>query len=409
MMSTDTDLHEAITAALGALLVDKDVASVDVVEGGLPEVVRRGRRERLQVLVEGPLFQLLRERGATENVLTQRLPGGAVVVAAPLRDGRIAVSVRRGAPTDVQLVHLVEEGIVPAGVEQELLAAVWQGTGVVVLGPARAARHRLAVGIVRAMAGHLRVIALGEDVPAGAWPAPLVEHVVDRARVACALGADVVFALDVSADDAVALARAALPVPLVLGVAVSAMESLLAALDGTSIRALCGVAAVVAYDGEGRPRLVELHGDTGAAAVDNGPVITPVTEPVPSTPLLPTPISMPTSPTKSMRSTSLVLPSPSMPIVMARLSDSDAPPADWASVDIEDDPGWELGNLDATPVSLAPAAPGSFDAALKAAATRPTFSPRPPPMHPQASTLRGTGGLTLEPPGGSSNSDSDDQ
>jgi len=253
---------------------------------------------------------------------------------------------------------------------------------------------------VRAIGTQLRVVALGDDVPAGAWPAPLVEHIVDRARVACALGADVLFALDVSAVDAVALATAALPVPLVLGVAVSAMESLLAALDGTSIRALCGIAAVVAFDGEGRPRLVELHGDSGGGSAADSPVITPVASPTTTTtiPLMPTPVSMPTSPTTSMRSTSS-LPSPSMPPVTARLSESDAPPADWASVDIDDDPGWELGNLSSS--SSPPLAPGSFDAALKAAAARPTFSPRPPPMHPQASTLRGTGGLTLEPPGGS--------
>ncbi len=398
MQLVDTILHDAVTAALGALLVDKDVASVDVVEGGLPEIVRRGRRERLQVLVEGPLFQLLRERGANDGVLTARLQGGAVVVAAPLRDGRIAVSVRRSAPTDVQLAHLVEEGVVPAGVEQELLAAVWQGTGVVVLGPARAARHRLAVGLVRALGTQLRIVALSDDVPAGAWPAPLVESLVDRARVACALGADVLFALDVSADDAVALARAALPVPMVLGVAVSAMEALLAALDGTSVRALCGVAAVVAFDGEGRPRLTELHGEThGDVASDAGSAVDATSTSTSST--VPMAVAMPTSPTTSMRSLPTPLPLPHV--------GDDTPPAHWASVDIDDDPGWELGNLDAAPATTsAPTTttttmPGSFDAALKAAAGRPAFSPRPPAMHPQANTLRGTGGLTLEPPGGS--------
>ena len=213
MLVADTELHEAFASALGLLLDDKDVASVDVVEGGLPEVVRRGRRERLHVLVEGPLFQVLRERGVTEQPLSTRLAGpggGAVVVAAPLRDGRIAVSVRRPEPTDALLSLIVEEGVIPAGVDDELVAAVWQGTGVIVLGPARAARHRVAIAIARAVGTQLRIVALGDDVPAGGWPAPRVDDIVERARIACALGADVLFALDVSAAEAVRLQQAAL-------------------------------------------------------------------------------------------------------------------------------------------------------------------------------------------------------
>ncbi|HEY1100527.1 MAG TPA: hypothetical protein VGF99_16420 [Myxococcota bacterium] len=421
MSVVDTALHEALVAAVGGLLVDKDVASVDVVEGGLPEVVRRGRRERLHVLVEGPLFQLLRERGATTQVVSLRLslPSGVVVVfAAPLRDGRIAVSLRRTAPTDVQLTHLVEEGVLPAGVDGELVAAVWQGTGVVVLGPARAARNRVAVGLARAVGTSLRVIALGDDVPAGAWPAPLVDDVVERARIACALGADALFAIDVDAGSAAALATAALPVPLILGVAVSAMEPLLFALgDGErgQQRALCGLAAVIAWDHDGRPRLVELHGDSdGPAGTVDTVNVAVQTAPAPIATTTPVAFAAPTSPTQSMRAPSvapLTMPSlTSTPLATSVRADDGAVPADWASANIDDDPGWELGNLGqaalstpptptTTPTSSSPK-PGSFDAALKAAASRPQFSPRPPPMHPQASALRGTGGLTLEPPGG---------
>jgi hypothetical protein len=50
--------------------------------------------------------------------------------------------------------------------------------------------------------------------------------------------------------------------------------------------------------------------------------------------------------------------------------------------------------------SSLPPAPGSFDAALQQAARRPAFTPKAPAPHPQASALRGTGGLTFEPPGG---------
>jgi hypothetical protein len=75
----------------------------------------------------------------------------------------------------------------------------------------------------------------------------------------------------------------------------------------------------------------------------------------------------------------------------------EAPPADWASADAEDDPGWELGSLAA---GGEPPAPGSFDAALAVAAKRPTYAPRAPAAHPAMHALRGTGGLTFEPPPG---------
>lgn len=388
------DLVHAAASAFGALLHDKDVANIDVVEGGLLEVLRRGRRERLQVLVEGPLFALLHEQllgAAHAGPWRRRLPGGAVLTASLLVDGRTAVSVRRAAPTDVSLRHLVEEGVLPDGVDAELTAAVWQGQGVVVLGPARAAAQRLAIAVARSVGTQLRIVALGTDVPAGAWPAPAVVDVVERARTAAALGADVVFALDVSAADAVRLVDAALPVPMILSVAVTAVELLHAALKGTPLRALGGIAAVVAWDSEGRARLVELHGEPLSG-----------TEPASSPPAPPATAASPTvvaavplravSSAPSSFAASLPAPPPSFAI-------DDAPPAEWASESIDDDPGWELGNLVEGARTSSPPA-GSFDAALKAVASRPTFAPRTPTAHPQMATLRGTGGLDLEPPGG---------
>ena len=129
MSDPHIDLATATAAALGALLLDKDVSGVDVVEGGLPELVRRGRRERLQLLVEGPLFAVLRERGAENALFEVDLPGGVHLAAGPLLDGRVALSVRRAAPTAVSLSHLVEEGLVPVGVPDELGAALHLGLG----------------------------------------------------------------------------------------------------------------------------------------------------------------------------------------------------------------------------------------------------------------------------------------
>ena len=46
---TARELQAAVDDALGAVLGDKDVSEITAVEGGLLEVVRRGRRERLQL------------------------------------------------------------------------------------------------------------------------------------------------------------------------------------------------------------------------------------------------------------------------------------------------------------------------------------------------------------------------
>ena len=387
------DLATATAAALGALLLDKDVSGIDVVEGGLPELVRRGRRERLQLLVEGPLFAVLRERGADNALFEVDLPGGVHLAAGPLLDGRVAVSVRRAAPTDVNLSDLVEEGLVPVGVPDELVAALHLGLGLVVLGPASSARTRLSVAVARAVSKQLRVMALGTDVPAQSVPAPRVagdDDLVTRARAASALGADVLYAHAVTVVELASLLRASLPVPLLASVAVSNMALLREGL-GTLSPLTVGLAAVVGFDPEGCPRLLELHGDSGASSSpSSSSSSSSSTSP---SPLAPSPRTLSSSPASASDDT---------------VAPDDAPPAEWASQDIDDDPGWELGPVQSPsslpsllPASTSPPAPGSFDAALQSVARRPSYTPRAPAPHPQHSALRGTGGLTFEAPGAS--------
>jgi hypothetical protein len=392
----------AVAEALGALVADKDTSQVDVVEGGLPEVVRRGRRERLSALIEGPLFEVLRDAGASTTLLQLPLPGGVQLVAGPLTDGRVALTLRRSAPTDASLAHLVEEGVVPAGVDGELLASVFLGLGLTILGPARAIRTRLAVAVAVAASARLRVVALGPEVPARVLPSPLGDDPIVRARAAIELGADVLFAVDLSPVTLAALLAAPLPVPLIATVSSSSMEGLMAGLAGLP-RTLLGLAAVCAFDPEGRPRLVELHGD--AAASSSPPPSSSASAPLPApAPLSATMPPVPALPSSSA-SSSPSRRSPPSPVDEAPIQ-LEAPPAEWASEDIDDDPGWELGPVGASSsATSSPPRPGSFDAALQAAAKRPTFSPKAPQVHPQTAALRGTGGLTFEPPGGRGDDD----
>jgi hypothetical protein len=302
----------------------------------------------------------------------------------------VAVSVRRAAPTDVNLSDLVEEGLVPVGVPDELVAALHLGLGLVVLGPASSARTRLSVAVARAVSKQLRVMALGTDVPAQSVPAPRVagdDDLVARARAASALGADVLYAHAVTVVELASLLRASLPVPLLASVAVSNMALLREGL-GTLSPLTVGLAAVVGFDPEGCPRLLELHGDSGASS---------------------------SSPSSSLPSSSSSSSSTLSSVDDDTVAPDDAPPAEWASQDIDDDPGWELGPVQSPsslpsllPASTSPPAPGSFDAALQSVARRPSYTPRAPAPHPQHSALRGTGGLTFEAPGGAVMDDGSD-
>ena len=392
------ELSRAVDAAFGAALTDVDVSEVGAVEGGLVDVVRRGRRERLQLLAQGALFSLLRERGAEVDVVNVRLPGGHKLVAAPLSDGRVAVAVHKPVAADARFERLVQDGLLPPGVDVELVAAVLEGRGVAVVGPSRSGRARLAAAVARAVAATVRCTSIGDDVPAGCQPAPGIPHLVARARTAVSLGADVVVAVELSVREAADLATNTPGAPLVAAIAAPSVDVVTAAVGEKAFAALCPLTAVVGFAPDGHARLLELHG--GASAEDGAaaPATTTAVTTTATTPTTTTTAAAPSSFVSSSRARAVSEPVVHAPAVDAPVSLGDAPPADWASADADDDPGWELGSLASSGASLPPSS--SFDEALVAASKRPSFSPRAPTAHPAMHALRGTGGLTFEPPAG---------
>jgi hypothetical protein len=358
---------EAVAAGFGALLADRDVAEIGSLEGGSVDVLRRGRRERLDVILEGPLFALLREAGAETDVLTLRLPSGDDLIAGPLADGRVALRVRKATPLESSaLEQLIEEGVLHAGIDVELRAAVLEGAGVAVIGPARVARRRVLVAIVRSLSHRLSFFGV-TDTLSSLLPVPLAKGalVVDKARAAVALGCDALCALDISPREAIELVRAELGVPLVVAVATPSMDALAAAFRDAklSVSALAGTTAVIGHGPDGGSRLVELHGPTRAA------------DPVAAPPV-------------------------------ARDAGTTALPDAWASEHADDDPGWELVTApDLSEPVHAPSEPqtaprpGSFDEALASKRGKPSFAPRRAASG-QAMRTDPFGGLTLEPPPG---------
>jgi hypothetical protein len=455
--SAPTALDDAIEASLGALLRDRDVTEIAALEGGFLEVVRRGKREKLDAIVEGPLFSLVREHGADKALVQWKLKGGQRLVAGPLADGRAALRIEKAPPLDATIERLVEEGVLPPGIGGELVAAVLDGAGVVAVGASRTARQRLVAAVVRALQGRVCWFGVSESM-ASLVPVALERgssvSTLDRARAAIAFGADAICALEVSPHDLARLARASLGVPLVASSTSSSMEHFTASLDGLACAAVAGTVAVVGHGPDGRPRLVELHGptrDTDAASTTS--TAAPASATANATPAATTlsRASAPASASASARVASAVMNARpaevsglrARPHVDAIVVDGseplpplDALPSSWASNAPDDDPGWELGDPVApedatTPSSPMGASPGSslpkgssFDAALAAQKSRPSFAPRPPTSHPQTASLKAKGaespgsshgspppdpfgGLTFEPPPGGPVGDDD--
>lgn len=399
--------RDVLRGALGALLVDADVASVHASERGAVEVTRRGRRERLSVALPSEVFDALASLGARERGVTLSVDGHRLL-AQPAAADRLVLYLEKRPPADARLSELVEEGVLPEDAAESVVAVARAGHGLVVVGTPRAATRRFAIAVARELAESAPVVALDPGLEAD-WllPAPLVEGgVVERALAAERIGAEVLLAPSLSLDEAVALASARLSTSAVVMVRAPSAPALTAAFRASSsvgaplADALASQLCVLGRAPGGRPVLVEQHVPEGAPLA--GPVASA------SAPAIaPAPLASPSSsaPPPALAAPSLG-PPPSPPSARAPLVIDprelpplpplgSGPPAGWASSSPDDDPGWELGGGGRTE-------PSAFDDVLARVGARPTFTPRPPPVHPQTRALRQDplGGLTLEPPGG---------
>lgn len=445
-------VDEAVEAALGALLRDRDVSEIDSLEGGMLQVVRRGRRERLDSLLEGPLFALLRDALAARapdpaqgvapaGVLRARLKGGHELGVGTLVDGRLALRITKAPSLDVRLEALVEEGLLPPGIPEELVAAVLAGGGLVVLGPSRAGRQRVVAAVVRALQARLSFFGVSSalaallPVPAAAGgdASAAARLTLTRARDAVALGADALCAFELDGAELAALVRASPGVPLVASVAATSMDALAAALDGVPVVAAASHSAVVGHGPDGQPRLLELHGPpaahpvalaaSGASGDDDdddddrsGSRLPSIDEDAAAPREVSGLRARPLRTSIAASAAMVVVEEPGLPPLTAL-------PAGWASDAPDDDPGWELAGAPVGEGS-APPTPGSFDAVLSAQKRRPSFAPRAPEPHPQAGALQGGagataksrglgvdpfGGLTFEPPPGGGDGPPEDE
>jgi hypothetical protein len=424
------EIAARLRACFAASLHDDDVEELLVVEGRPVEALRRAsRRERLEPEATA-LAALLDVLGG--HVLLPEQPGAACgfveLVPAPgvelrvarLSDSgsdprtvsdpprpRLALRItlhRPAAAAEASVLALERQGVLPIGIGPELVTAMIDGAGVVVVGPARAARRAVVRAVATTIAEVVSLWSLTEHEPFPTAEAPGVDA---RARDAVALGADALVGVDLALEDAVALSRLAPAAPLLISVACPSADVLHAALARGGGGPLGATLAVVGFGMDGGARLVELHGPTRAAPVSGARPIARDDDDE----ALARPRVAPGGGHAEREPHDDKLP-PLPPV-----------PAAWASDDAEDEPGWELGSAGdddpprdppAGKQGAAPTAPrGSFGAALlgKQRGALPAFTPRTPPSHPQAAHLQAGrlrsgadpfGGLTLEPPPGAS-------
>lgn len=418
----DAPLEAVLRAELSTLLDDHDVSAVRALFGAPLEVMRRGRRERLEAALATALFEQLGEalarRTPDEGLLCAPLDRHRVTLGR-LPDGRPLLFVQKAPSLDVSLEDLEDECLLPAGLGAELLAVAAEGHGLVALGPAPVGADRLVAAIARALAERLGVALASEGDASWASPLPAGGGgVVARFTLAAACGADAALAFALSLDEAAALAGAATGALRLVSVRCPSAAHLEAALAARAapVAGLAGQLCVLGYDAQGRPRLVEYHAPQAATPREGAPrepprepAREPAREPPPARPdLLSSAAALPPS---SSVGDGALSPVPGLRVPLDGLPPLGplpaGPPVAWASTSPEDDPGWELSGPPPPGAGLGaasepPAADGGpFARVMAEVRGRPTFTPRPPAPHPQARQLQDDpfGGLTFEPPG----------
>ena len=404
-------LTEAVGRALDALLADRDVSAIRADASGLFEVVRRGRREPLDARLDAALFEALSEG------MRALAPGGGPLALAWqghrlttfAAGDRVVLFVEKAPALGVTLADLEEEGLLPPGLAEELVALLLEGHGLLVVGPARSGRDRLAVAAARAAASCLTVAELSGRSAEWLAEVPLPSGDLGaRLETARGFGVDVGLCLGVTLDEVAALAARPSGLALVASVTCASAAQLNAAAASSGARAVldavAGQVCVLGYAPDGRARLLEHHVPAHAAtqAVEAAPAAV-------AAPSRPTPRPAPAPALPHAALPPLEGLPPLEPL-------APGPPTGWASSSPDDDPGWELSDgappaqVDEPPATR-PAADSEFDRVLADVRGRPSFTPRPPDMHPQARRLQGDpfGGLTFEPPRGQPDGDEPDE
>jgi hypothetical protein len=347
----------ALDDAVGVLAADNDVIAIDLDEGRGIALTRRARREVLDVAVPEALFTRFSDEGAfTETHFARALPSGDVVSAAILGDTR-RIHIEKNPNVPILMLSLFEEGLVDEESALRLMGAIQSGRHVVISGPCAGGRRRLAVALATECAPYLSVARLDARGPSSFLVVPLGDTLMARVQSAAHVGVELLLAVDIDSAPLLELLRSEPRVVVVASVS-SPRAPLLDGVDAER--------ATVGFSASGAARV-----ETVRVPKEAAPVVESAARSAPLVGRSSTPPQTITAPYE---------PLPAL---------APGPPSGWASRGHDSEPGWELQSIDE---------PSPFDDVMKSVRERKTYTPRPPPLHPAASKLRGSGGLTLEPP-----------
>jgi len=350
--------HAALEDVIGDLARDPDVTAIDLDEGRGVTVTRRARREHLDVVVPEGAFRAFAADGAFGAEPFRRgLASGDVVAAARLGETR-RIHVERSPKTTVHMLSLFEEGLLDEESALRLMGAIQSGRHVVIGGPCTGGKRRLAVALVSECAPYLSVARLDSRGPTPFLVAPRGDTLLARAQAAADVGIELLLALDVETHELLELLRSEPRLVVVASVA---------SPRAPVVEGVLAECATVGFS------------PAGAARVSATPI------PVTPDPVVEAPVRGALSARQTTSASPHAAPFEPLPAL------APGPPSGWDSRAHEAEPGWELQSSEE---------PSPFDDVMKAVRDRKTYTPRPPPLHPAASKLRGSGGLTLEPPSG---------
>jgi hypothetical protein len=438
----------ALEEALEVLLDDVDVSDILLLEVGPVGVVRRGRQESLTIDVDRSLFKTLKEALGEKMRLGFRLEDGHLVHVLSSTGGTqgLGLTVQKRLKSLPALDTLVEEELLSEAFAETLKMGIRAGEGVLVLGHGRGTRVRLAGALAR-YAGTFFRTAQVDDGPRweGMRELPFSGDTATAERIdaARAMGVEVFYDPEMHRTGLDRHYATASGIIVIGAVDAPNLGALFSGLDGQggdlqalsslpdSIAALAGLVVQVGFTPAGFPTVV------AHAPQVVGPDIAPRAPRVDAAPLAaapafafsaspPPPATLP-GPTPAQSAVAqYAAPPPPTPDVAAGPPPL-APPSGWSAGPEDLGPGWELGDvptdlendipipegieaLAAAGEGFGPqddppqggARGGAFEEVLEKnrTASRPSFMPHPPPVHPQMRDLQADpfGGLTLEPP-----------
>ena len=369
------------------LLQDPDVFAFSYCGTGEMVITRGTHLERLQVSLDDELVRTLKDACEDGKPVELRLTPSSILSIRRDEKGDLITYLQKETFDLIPLPRLIQQGFMSQTDALTLLHSIQNGSDLAIVGPHQIGRRILLQALAHEAGSFCRPHLVAPDRLSGASPLENMEMFEEETQRASSFGATLLICPEMDVCTYASVADQYPELPLLVSLRSPTVLSVQARLKEHQERIAF---ALVGALPQGAPCLVRptgqtnggytqpavLRGEDTTAPVNTGtqpsttpapPVLVPAPEPIVSQTEIP---NMPDALHQELP--------PLRPL-------PPGPPEGWGS-ESPADPGWELDS--------------GFSEVLESVANRPKFHPNPPPMHPQAQTLKEKpfGGISLEPP-----------